>query len=220
MIKVKENNLIYELNEVEKIASLIGNDLVDGNILIPKSIIHENQEFFVTSIKNASFANNSEIESISFPPDSEVQAIEIGSLFNSFIKKITIPLKITKLLKYNFYNCLKLVQIEFLPNSQLQIFERGSLTIVSIWSLSIPSSVIEFESGWNENNYTLSKMTIDPKNKRYKNYEEDEKLILGKSDIERNEYDIIVFAFKNIKKVTIPSNIKKIASYSFSICRI
>lgn len=53
-------------------------------------------------------------------------------------------------------------------------------------------------------------------NKYYKNYEENDKLIVGKSDINKEEFDTLVFACRDIKTISILSNIKKISSFAFT----
>lgn len=55
-----------------------------------------------------------------------------------------------------------------------------------------------------------------PGNKLYKNYEENDLLIVGKSDIDSGIYDDLVWASKKMKTVTIPPNIKRILPYAFS----
>lgn len=44
----------------------------------------------------------------------------------------------------------------------------------------------------------------------------DKKLILGKSSVEIDEYDVLLFCTHDIKEVTIPPFIKKIGSFTFS----
>ena len=68
--------------------------------------------------------------------------------------------------------------------------------------------------------YTPIKVTINEKNKIYKNFEEDKNLIIAKSDINCDVYDVLFYAYKNIKKVKIPSFIKRIASAAFDLSLI
>lgn len=56
-------------------------------------------------------------------------------------------------------------------------------------------------------------MTIDSKNQHFKN---NEKLIIGKSDI----FDVFEFASRDAKMVLIPSKIVKISPYSFQFSSI
>ena len=62
----------------------------------------------------------------------------------------------------------------------------------------------------------LTKIDISPDNPYYKIYED--KFIIGKSMVEAENFDNLVFAVKNIKKATIPYFIKHICSCAFQFC--
>lgn len=81
-------------------------------------------------------------------------------------------------------------------------------------------SVTKLEKGWCKNAINLNEVKISPDNKVFKNYEGNEKLIVVKSDVNSDEYDILVFAYQNIEDVIIPPSIKQIASYAFSETQI
>lgn len=76
------------------------------------------------------------------------------------------------------------------------------------------------KESWNFATPKITKLTIDPKNQIYKNYEEDNNIVIGKSNAESDEYDILVFVNRNAKKVIIPPFIKKIASFAFAGTKI
>lgn len=65
-------------------------------------------------------------------------------------------------------------------------------------------------------NLYLTKIDISPDNHYYKIYED--KFIIGKSMVETENFDNLVFAVKNIKKATIPYFIKHICSCAFQFC--
>lgn len=65
---------------------------------------------------------------------------------------------------------------------------------------------------------TFKKVSFLPTNHQLKYY--DDKLILGKSDNLSEEFEVILFARRDIKAVTIPLNIKTIASYAFDCSTI
>ena len=64
-IKDKDSGLVYELNKETKVAAIIGNFINNNNILIPKFIKYQMEEFIITSIQ---FYQN---EYIQFSPDSQ-----------------------------------------------------------------------------------------------------------------------------------------------------
>lgn len=49
--KVNYNGLLYLINEKEKTACLITNISAEGDIIVPRSITHNSEEFVITSIK-------------------------------------------------------------------------------------------------------------------------------------------------------------------------
>lgn len=46
----------------------------------------------------------------------------------------------------------------------------------------------------------------------------DNKYLIGKSDAKKDEFDILLFACRDIEKISIPSNIKTISSCAFNHC--
>lgn len=95
--------------------------------------------------------------------------------------------------------------------------EANSFFFSSVERLSIPSSVCELKPGWCSGTNKLTKVTINPDNDHYKNYEN---LIIGKSHNKSDEFDVLVFADRDIKRVEIPPFIKQIASFAFSESKI
>ncbi|KAK8852770.1 hypothetical protein M9Y10_017760 [Tritrichomonas musculus] len=85
----------------------------------------------------------------------------------------------------------------------------------SIESLTIPSSVCNLEECWSNCVRNLTKLTIIQREEQNKKLFED-KLLIGKSNPKIDEYDILIFAARDIKSVTIPSSIKRISSFAFS----
>ena len=71
-----------------------------GHILIPRSIIHESKEYIITTIAT-SFGENTEIEMVDFPQNSEVETIESYAYEKFEQYSLNIPPKI-KEIKYNW----------------------------------------------------------------------------------------------------------------------
>lgn len=108
--------------------------------------------------------------------------------------------------------------IEFAPNSELRTIESNAFNGSNIRRLSLPSSLNCLKSGWCAETKELKKVTIQPNNKNFMNI--DDKMIIGKSDSDNDEYDVLLFVRRDIEKVTIPSFIKKIDAFSFSLSSI
>ena len=64
----------------------------------------------------------------------------------------------------------------------------------------------------------LTKVSIATKNENFIYL--DNKMFLGKTDTKSDEYDVIIFARRDVKNVEIPSFINKNASFAFSESQI
>lgn len=107
-----------------------------------------------------------------------------------------------------------IVNIEFSAHSAVSTIEKAAFLYSCLESITIPPSVCELAESWCIGTKKLTHATIMPNNKRYKNYTDN--MIIGKSDINRDEYDILVFVCRNAKSIEIPPFIKEISPYSFS----
>lgn len=110
----------------------------------------------------------------------------------------------------------KVRSIQFPPDSEIQSIERNAFYFSLIESITIPASLTELREGWCAGTPKLKRVIVDPSNQRYKNCEENEKLIVGKSDTKSDKYDVLVFACRDVKSANIPPEIIKISSYAFS----
>ena len=82
-------------------------------------------------------------------------------------------------------------------------------------SIVIPSNLADLKEGWCEKTLNLEKIEVSNENPIYKSYD---KFILGKSSVDKQEYDVLIFAERDIKNATIPSFIKIIGPYAFNFC--
>lgn len=165
-----EYGLVFSLNEEDQTANVLYDLRKENDILIPKSIYYQSQEFVVKSVLEESFKNSKQIDSIQFSEDSEVQSI-----------------------------C------------------QGSFECSNFRSLSIPSSLTQLEDGWCRSLGFLNKISISPKNKSFIYFENS--FILGKYWESNKNYDVLIFARRDIESAIIPPFIKHISSYSFAYCR-
>lgn len=169
---IKQDNLSFLLNEKEKTASIIQGYSASGDLIIPRCIKFNSQEFIIKEIKNDAFKFSSRIKSIKFAPDTELQTIG----------------------KHTF---------------------AGS----TVRSISIPSCVSELSNGWCDGIQRFTKVTVmECKTQNLIFYEN--KIIIGKSDSKSDQYDILYYAQRDIKEITIPLSVKIISSYAFSNSQI
>lgn len=87
----------------------------------------------------------------------------------------------------------------------------------SIRQFEIPPNLIEFQEGWCQETPYLTEIKIDKKNSHFILYED--LILLRKSSIEIDGFDVLVFCVRNILHAIIQSYIKRIGPYAFDECR-
>lgn len=105
--------------------------------------------------------------------------------------------------------------ILFLPNSELRSIGRA-FGKCPIESITIPASVSELQDRWCEELSAQTIIIISPNNPHFRLV--DDKFIVGKSNQNSDEYDILYFARRDITRATIPDNIKELAACCFNEC--
>lgn len=128
----------------------------------------------------------------------------------------TIPNFIKHIDSCAFYECLKLKSIKFKEDSVIESISSEAFCGSSIERISFPSSLNDLKKGWCSGTPKLTRVEIDERNERYKVY--DNKFIIGKSSKELDDFDILSFCVRDIKKATIQSFIKRIGSFAFNLC--
>ncbi|KAK8834053.1 hypothetical protein M9Y10_031526 [Tritrichomonas musculus] len=125
---------------------------------------------------------------------------------------------ITSIKEGSFENNGKISSIQFSEDSEVRSFEKGSFSNSTIKSLTIPPKLEDFQKGWCDHTSNLYQIIISPHNKNFFYLDNEKQMIVGKSNKD-SQFDVLHFACRNIAKVTIPSSIKHICSYSFSDCK-
>lgn len=214
-MKTTINGIIYALNEEDKTADIIRCESNKEIIYIPRSILYENLEYIVTGISESSFQDIDTVKSIQFPPNSELRLIGKSAFSGSSIESIQIPTHVTQICKSAFNYCENLRYVSIQNDSELQIIERKAFSNTSIEILSIPSDILELKNGWCCQLKEVKEIKIIKREQQnialYNN-----KILIGKSDVKSDVFDVLLFVPKEIKSFTIPPFIKRIGSYSFS----
>ena len=212
---VKYNGIIYCINEAKNEAILIGYDKTLKKITIPRSITKGSKEYEITTISDKAFSD-SKLKIVDISSDSKLQIIGKHAFTNSTIKSITIPSSVTLIGEGAFYFCEKLKEIVIPNDSKLRTIDKYAFSYTNITSITIPSELIELKEGWCSNTSKLKKITVSPNNPRYCCF--NEKMIIGKTNINQDNYDCLVFCARDIKHIQIPNFIEHIGSYSISCC--
>lgn len=128
-------------------------------------------------------------------------------------KNVTIPDFVEIIGPYSFYKQRLINSIQFSENSKLRKIEKNAFNLSSIEIIKIPATVVELKKGWTNGARNLKKIEVDSKNPLFQLYEN--KIIIGKSSIEKDNFDVLVFAEPDITELTIPDFIEIIGSHSF-----
>lgn len=157
-----------------------------------------------------------DLHDFEFPNDSELELISIHSFASTSLEKVLIPDNVKKIDEGAFCWCTKLVSVEFSPNSKIKTIEKYAFNGSSLENISIPSSIIKMD-GFCSELYSLNNINVIQKDVVNIKYI-DNKVLVGKFDVNVDEFDVILFANRKIKYLKIPSNIKKLAAHAFEHC--
>lgn len=137
----QQNGLTFSLNKKDMTAAVLHNKTNLKEVLIPRTIKYENQEYIVTNIVENSFNRNIEIKTVLFPTDSEVQTIEKNSFTESSLESIYIPANVTSIEENAFYRCEQLQEVIISDNSKLKKLEENSFSECPKLKIIIPRSL-------------------------------------------------------------------------------
>lgn len=232
-VKELEEGWFYDTHDKLKITILPSKNHVisyyDGEFIIGKyhnlnAILFSKRNIkaisipsFIQIIAPYAFYKCTKLSKFSFSKNSSL--IKIGKYAFSYtsIDKITIPSSVKEIDDYAFHYCKKLKTIDFKNDSQLRTIGKNIIAYSSIKFLSIPSSIEKLDDLWIEDSPKKFKIQILQNNVfnlfLYENY-----LLLGKTNILNNAFDVLLFLQRNIEYVVIPSFITKISSYAFKNC--
>ena len=125
-------------------------------------------------------------------------------LFNNNVTSIDFP-DDSEIEKIEF----KIYSINIIKNS---VYRSSSL----IESLTLPASLCQLEEGWCCELPNLKEIKVSPLNKNFKLI--DNKLLIGKAMQDKEDFDILIFATRDIEEANIPNNIRHIQSFCFELC--
>ena len=183
--KVNQGKLSYNLNEEDKTASVFGNNLYLGDIVIPRSINYENQQYIVTSISKCAFKDQKSIKNISFPPDSELETIEEDAFLSSSIESISIPSHVTKICSGAFNDCRNLSKFEIPTNTELKTVGEHAFYKCPIENISLPSDIVNIRGDSFYNTRKPKINIISRKEQNAKIY--DNECLIKKSDLKSDD---------------------------------
>ena len=170
----------------------------------------------VKSIKKNAFYS-SQLKYVYFQPNSELEMIGKNAFSRTEIESISIPSNVTLIANHAFEYCEELTKVIISENSKLQIIGKKAFQGTAIKNFFIPANIVELKDGCFDYTTSLKEIKVSPKNKNYKNIENN--LIVCKTDLKSDIYDYLLFCKRDIANITIPSYIKRIGKYSFHNCK-
>lgn len=173
----------------------------------------------VKEIGKYAFNKCDQLKHVEFSSNSKLKVIGKHAFSDSTLEDLSIPDNVTRIENFAFDNCSQLRKIECSKNSKLRIIGKKAFSSSPISTLSILSCVEVFQEGWCFNTVNLAKISIIPAKKKNIFYF-DNKFIIGKTSLNSNNFDLLIFAQRCIENAIIPSYISKISSYSFDKCTI
>lgn len=214
----KEDPCIASCNEGLIVKKSAPNaDAFDVLLFAPRDIKIAQIPSFVKRIAPKAFNCCEKLKRVEFLEGSELEIIEFGAFDNAnSLEFISIPSSTTKIEANSFYNCINLKNIVIPNNSKLVSIGDKAFCNTKIQSISIPSDIKQLQDFWCQNTPLLTNITIFEKAE--KNVIKYDDFILGKSNLESDDYDVLLFAPRNIKIANIPPFIKKIGPASFHKC--
>ena len=167
---------------------------------------------------DSAFYNCKKLQKIEIPINSNLQTIGKRAFMYTSIENFTIPLHIKTICEFAFLICQNLKTVEIPMDSELQTIESDAFFGSPIEFLSIPTNLVNLEEGWCSGAEKLKRIEVSPYNPRYKSYGNE--LVIGKTSMDSDNFDVLVFCNRIIENIKIPSFIKHIGPYAFNCCHM
>lgn len=204
------NNKISSYSSFKKIKKKLFEACKNGDIdflllLIQNEIIENDGLLYIL--------NENKKEALLFRANTTKKEIKIPKSINNGSNEYIV----THILRKSFKNSKNIKSIQFSEDSQILSIEKNAFINCSLESITIPSSVEVLEEGWCKETPNLINVKII-QNKKANISHFDDSFIIGKSDLNSANYDVLLFAPRNIRHAKIPSFIKRISDYAFHEC--
>lgn len=137
--------------------------------------------------------------------------------FFTSVETITIPKHVQKIELFAFSYFQNSTSVDFEPNSELCYFDVNMFSGCSIQNLTIPSNVDRFKPNLFSGFSDSCNICISPDN--YNLTLINNRILLGITDKNSDNFDILFFARRDIEEANIPDFVKIIGPLSFTKCK-
>ena len=228
---VEVNGIYYILNDSTKEAKVTSrSDKYEGDIVIPSSIVYEDVEYRVTSIRESAFSRCTGLTSIIMP--NSVKIIEKYTFYDCYnLSTITMPDSLYYIEESAFSGCESLTSI-ILPDSLEYIYSYAFAGCSSLTSINIPPSLKYIGGTTFCDCISLTSIVVDTKNPVFDSRDNCNAIIESstntltvgcKSTIIPNSVTRIGnYAFykcTGLTSITLPNSVTRIGNYAFYQCK-
>lgn len=105
-------------------------------------------------------------------------------------------------------------RIDLSKLDKLNVLSNKLFCYSTIENISIPSNIIEVKNDCFANLLYLNHIELAPENKCLSYFDDEKKIIVGKSDMKSDVFDNLLFVNRDVKELIIPSSIKCICSFA------
>lgn len=136
-----ETGLVYVLNIGRLTCKVINSPTIKGDVVIPAKVNYKDKDYQVEAIGEAALKNNSGIKSVTFAPDSTINAIEKNAFEASSVESITFPASLTRIGDNAFAGCGKLQTVQFPNGSKLIAVGKDAFPAELLPKITFPNEV-------------------------------------------------------------------------------
>ncbi|KAK8852748.1 hypothetical protein M9Y10_017738 [Tritrichomonas musculus] len=215
-MKVTLEKFSLEIDQANSTAKISISPQANGNVVIPRSVKYQSNEYLVVGINDDAFRNNTHVRGIIFPRDSAVQIINKFAFCATNIESMILPASVEKICEGAFSECNSLRKISFDQGSKLRTIEKDAFSWSSLDSLNLPGNIKELREGWCNGTSSLIHFSVPDDSRTLSCIGQD--FIVGKSKRCLNNFDILLFARRDIEGAVIPPSIRRICSFAFHSC--
>jgi len=204
---VKIDGIYYNLDTENKTAEVTYHPWkYEGNIILPKSVIHDGFEYIVTSIGYYAFYECSGLSNISIP--KTVSSIGDHAFDNcSGLSNISIPNTIKSIGRMSFFGCSGMTSVDF-PSSVVYIGDGAFYACHGLTSITIPNGVAEIGENPFQDCPNITNITVASDNPFFDSRNNCNAIIESKTNV-------LVSGCKN---TVIPNTVTSIGPSAFSDC--
>ncbi|KAK8845126.1 hypothetical protein M9Y10_021307 [Tritrichomonas musculus] len=191
-------------------------DIFDVLLLACRDVKYVVIPAFIKRISAYAFQFCEDVKKVIFQEKSELKSIGFSAFSQTNIESIQIPDHVTNISSFALHFCEQLKTFSCSEKSELKFIGDLAFAYSSIQSLTIPSSVQFDDKCFYKTNGLTQIKIIQNGTENFKYI--DDKFIVGKNNPKSDIFDVLLFVRHDVEEVTVPLQIRRIASFAFGDC--